>query len=213
MLFTKKSILNESAKKMANHHLFVCGIKNVDRYGYSEKHRENNPSHFWLMNYMARKFIKEYNIKGLDLLKVLDLIDAHDFGEYGMASDFVSLDTMKSKCLAAYKDRLEREIIQEVAHYSGRGEFEDLWWEYHEQKTQEAKFVKALDKIEAIVHLLSRGFEKYNVEQQIEYIEIQTKKIEAFPQLLPVWNELKKRAKEQLTEIKNQIKFCDELPR
>jgi 5'-deoxynucleotidase YfbR-like HD superfamily hydrolase len=37
----------------------------------------------------------------------------------------------------------------------------DLWKEYEEQHTQEAKFIKALDKIEGFLHIAEVGVQAY----------------------------------------------------
>ena len=43
----------------------------------------------------------------------------------------------------------------------------DLWQDYENSRTREAKFVKALDKIETTIHLIEAGHEKYDFPELI----------------------------------------------
>jgi len=75
--------------------------------------------------------------------------------------------------------------------------FYELWDEYEEAKTPEAKFVKALNKLEAITHLIEAGYQTYEKpEFMIRHIN---KAQEECPELAPVIKILKQELKKEFS--------------
>jgi len=76
------------------------------------------------------------------------------------------------------------------------GEFiYDLWNEYEQQKTEEAKFVKAVDKLQCTMHTLHRGLQFYTPEQQAYEATYAIKAIQSFPLLKPFYQAVQEEIK------------------
>jgi 5'-deoxynucleotidase YfbR-like HD superfamily hydrolase len=68
-----------------------------------------------------------------------------------------------------------------------------LWYEYDEGKTKEAKFVKAMDKIETMSHLINLGYKYFDCPEMIAVYANKT--VRNFPEL-----------KEYLVKVKQELK-------
>ena len=60
--------------------------------------------------------------------------------------------------------------------------------EYKEQQTREAKFTKAMDKLEAVIYLMMRGTQYFDDADFIARYPIEA--VKNFPELIPFLKEL-----------------------
>jgi len=110
----------------------------------SSGRQESVADHSWRTAVMALLIADEF--PGVDINKVVKMCLIHDFGEAitGDIPSFYKTDTDTEKEKAAVTDLLEK-LPNNI-----KNEFDDLFNEMAELKTQEAKLFKALDKLEAI---------------------------------------------------------------
>ena len=98
---------------------------------------ESVASHSWGMSILAMKLCPP----SIDLSKVLQLCIVHDLPE-AIVGDITPQDGVS-------KD--EKHNLEKDAMFVLEPEFMDLWEEYEEQSTKEAKFVKRLDKLDMAI--------------------------------------------------------------
>ena len=126
--------------------------------------------------------MEKENLK-LDKLKVLKMIFFHEFGEIdnGDITPFDNVSIEEKHCK-------ERKCVERISEECKMPEILTLWLEFEENKTDEAKFVRIVDKFDAVLQAqvysdkiqdggklfeefylhyqdLIKGFEKYLGEQ------------------------------------------------
>jgi putative hydrolase of HD superfamily len=90
-------------------------------------------------------------------------------------------------------DKIEK--IKNMLPESSRDKIFKLWQEYEKGITAEAKFVKALDKLETITQLIEMGHRVYDAPDFIAtYAD---KYIENFPELIPMLRIIKIKLKSE----------------
>jgi putative hydrolases of HD superfamily len=125
-------------------------VKNIIRRTqtiHSER-RENDAEHMWHLSLMAIT-LSEYAAEPVDLLHVLKMLLIHDLVEID-AGDTFAYDT------AGLATKMEREILAAERIFGLlpediRQEFRGLWDEFELQKTSEAKFAAALDRLGGLI--------------------------------------------------------------
>ena len=161
--------------------------------------KESTAGHSWNVALLTFIIADEIDIK-LDVLKALKIALVHDLVE-AIADDvdhsliawgIVSKEEKNKNEIAAME-----QIRKSLPERSGQ-EIYDLWYEYEEAKTPEAKYVKALDKIEGIDHMHCIGTECFDHPELIAPYPM--KAVANFPELIPVLDELNKRLKPQFQE-------------
>lgn len=126
----------------------ISKLKELERRGWKrcnvEGRIESDAEHTFSMIMLALD-IMNHNKTDLDELKVLKLIAYHELCEID-AGDVTPYDNIPPK----EKYIKEYECIKRLSKKYDMPEIESYWLEYKELKTPEAKFVKALDKLDAI---------------------------------------------------------------
>lgn len=123
-------------------------LKSVLRHSWlSSGRRESVAEHTWRMALMA--IVLHQNLKNKpDLLKTLKMVLVHDLGEI-YAGDIWAFKKAK-----ANKLKLEEAAIKKIVKSLEpkiRKELIKLWQEAEAGNTKEAKFVKALDRLEVLI--------------------------------------------------------------
>ncbi|MEK6956200.1 MAG: HD domain-containing protein [Nanoarchaeota archaeon] len=119
----------------------------------------NNPEsvadHSFRTAILANLFIK--NVPTLNSEKVLKMVLMHDLGE-SIIGDIVTEDGNHTLLQQSVKDNQEIEAVKML--FNNLDEMtSSIIIEYIEQKTQESKFVKELDKLEMIIQALEYEME------------------------------------------------------
>ena len=118
-------------------------LKSLPRTGWIQN-GVNNPesvaSHSWGMSLLAMKLCP----KNLDLSKVLQICIVHDLPE-SIVGDITPYDGVSKD----EKRNMESDAMKNVAP-----EFFELWKEYEDQSSEEAKFVKRMDKLDMSVQAM-----------------------------------------------------------
>lgn len=118
-------------------------LKNLPRTGWIQNgvtNPETVASHSWGMSLLAMKLCPE----NLDLSRVLQICIVHDLPE-SIVGDITPYDGVSK----ADKKKMESEAMAKIAP-----EFLDLWEEYENQTSDEAKFVKRMDKLDMSVQAM-----------------------------------------------------------
>ena len=131
-------------------------IKEIDKIKYIERRtrlinsnrRENDAEHSWHLAMMAMVLAEHSNEK-VDLLKVIKMVLIHDIVEIDSGDIFIydtknNHDNTEEELKAA--KRIFGILPQEQAE-----ELIELWKEFEANETSEAKFAKAIDRLEPLL--------------------------------------------------------------
>jgi putative hydrolase of HD superfamily len=110
---------------------------------------ENDAEHSYHLAMMALLLIEHANDSNIDPIKVLKMVLIHDLVEID-AGDTYAYDA------AGHQDKFERENAAAQRLFSilpdeQRNELNELWLEFEERQTVEAKFASALDSIQPLI--------------------------------------------------------------
>lgn len=127
--------------KLAN---LLGNIKDLKRSGWLKRKVENPES---VADHSFGVALLAYLLcpKELDKQKCLELAIIHDLAET-ITGDFTPCDNIPPEV----KSQGEIKAIEEIAKELGKPKLVDLFIEYEERKTPEAKFVSQIDKLEAV---------------------------------------------------------------
>lgn len=129
----------------------IYQLKTVTRWCSVADRKESSAEHSWSAIMLADYFLSIMNTD-LDRLKVYELLMYHDlpeieFGDIPMHPD-ISTDWKKEKEQEAVK------ILKSKLPEPINKKFVDLFNEFEERKTPEARFAKAIDALDAEIHEL-----------------------------------------------------------
>lgn len=166
-------------------------------YRYSEVPKipkESSAAHSWRLSLMVFLIAEELGLD-INIEKALKIAIIHDIAE-AITGDIDVILILDKKIIKKEKYRLEVEVINKLKDFFPRGrEIEDLWQEYQKGKTKEAIFVKALDKLEALIFLSELGYKFYDRPEYIlTYADSTIKNI---PELLPLLKMVKINLKKE----------------
>jgi len=150
-------------------------LKLVERIPYlsDKKRRENDAEHSWYVAMMLLSLEKEFENK-FDTLRTLKIILIHDLIEIYTGDDWVP--TKAGKDLKQVQEEKAADRIFAKLPSDLETEFKDLWKEYDEGKTIEAKIAKALDKLSYnIQHNISKKINWYHGANSYDDIISSTK--------------------------------------
>lgn len=142
---------NERLVKQFNFIVEIDKLKSILRQTtlIDDSRRENDAEHSWHLAIMAM-LLSEYANDDVDVAKVIKMVLIHDLVEID-AGDTFAYDAI------GYQDKEERE--EKAAHRilgllpkEQYHEMYQLWREFEERETPEAKFANALDRIQPLVH-------------------------------------------------------------
>lgn len=126
-------------------------LKKEMRHSYcSNRRQESVAEHTWQMALMAIMVAPHLSIS-IDILRVLKMIVVHDLAE-AEVGDVSWLDQMANPQLKEKKILEEKAAIKKIKKQLPspvNEEIYGLWYEYEDRQTNEAKFVKVLDDLEA----------------------------------------------------------------
>lgn len=120
--------------------------------------RDSSADHSWSLALMVLVTAAELDLK-IDVLKSLKLALIHDLVE-AIAGDVDATDIGKTITKAA-KKRNEKRAMRKLLKLCPRRTAEligQAWAEFEAGKTKEARFIRALDKIETLTHLYTTGY-------------------------------------------------------
>jgi len=133
-----------------------------ERYKISlSRHKNSVAEHSWRLGLMAIVISTECKIP-VNMERVLTLATLHDLAEAETGDIDAYAQALGGKILIANKANAEISAMHKMTDdLIFGGWIYDLWEEYENQITLEAKFVRALDKIEGFLHIAEVGVEAY----------------------------------------------------
>lgn len=157
-------------------------IKEIDKIKYIQRQtklfnsdrRENDAEHSWHLAMMAL-VLAEHSNTPIDILKVLKMVLIHDIVEIDTGDVFI-YDTIKNHTNTKEELKSAQRIFGILPEEQSK-EFIEIWLEFEEGKTNEAKFAKALDRFEPTLQNDSNNggtWYDFDVEYQKVYKKTKT---------------------------------------
>ena len=119
-----------------------------------QERRENDAEHSWHLA-LAAMVLAEHANEVIDIAKVITMVLVHDLVEID-AGDTFCYDYEGAKDKAQREERAADRIFgllpEDQAH-----SFRNLWDEFEERETPEARFAAALDRFQPVLHNLHTG--------------------------------------------------------
>ncbi|MBO4245533.1 MAG: HD domain-containing protein [Bacilli bacterium] len=140
-------------------HYQYIHLKNLYRQGWltnimgidAENKVESDADHCWSVTMLAMSIIQKYQLN-LNLEKCMKLAIVHELGEV-YAGDYVPNQISKEE-----KHLLEEQAVDNLLNEANfANNFKELWLEYENQLSEEAKFIKQVDKLEPIIQTVAYG--------------------------------------------------------
>jgi putative hydrolase of HD superfamily len=137
-------------------------IKEIDKLKYIQRRtklfnsdrNENDAEHSWHLAIMAI-VLSEHANAPIDVLKVVKMLLIHDLVEIDAGDTFI-YDTQKSHDNTA-EERIAAERIFGLLPSEQASELLAIWEEFEERQTDEAKFARAMDRLEPLLQNVSNN--------------------------------------------------------
>lgn len=139
----------------------------------SDRH-ENDGEHSWHLAMMTL-ILAEYSNQKIDILKVLKMVLIHDIVEIDAGDTFL-YDTQKDHSNTD-EERIAAQRIFGILPEDQTQAFIDIWTEFENGETNEAKFAKAMDRFEPILQNVSNNggtWKEFNVTYERAYEKIKS---------------------------------------
>jgi putative hydrolase of HD superfamily len=174
-------------------------FKSVYRAAYLSdgSRREGDADHAWHMCLFAMLLHGESELEP-DLRRVLELCLVHDLVEIG-AGDTDAHDAEGQKDKREREERAADELFSLLPEDLGRW-LRGLWEEYEEARTPEARFAKAMDRLQALAQNVfggGRSWRERGVTEEMTRALNEVGALELDPSLAPVFEALLNRARRE----------------
>jgi len=186
---TREKILNDdefvlSESKKLN---YLYGLKKEIRWNQNRNNisaTESVAEHIYGMHVIAKYFLSiEEKAADLDLLKVSNMITWHDMEEIE-TGDIVSHHKTEADKKAAEK---AIPVVLSKMPENMQSDVKSIIYEYEDQQTAEAKFVKAIDKVETLFEVWSEDYKKIlhkNANTVESHLRTKKQYVEEFPYIM-----------------------------
>ncbi|MCX6815156.1 MAG: HD domain-containing protein [Candidatus Aenigmarchaeota archaeon] len=175
----------------------IENLKSTLRYNQTKTGRkESSAEHSWRL--ALTTFIVAEELKlSIDINRSIKIALVHDIAE-AVTGDIDAVLIAEGKFSEKDKEKLEIKAIhqlQQILPEPIGKEILQLWTEYNDCVTKEAKFVKALDKIETLTQLAESGYKTYDKPQFIA--NYANKSVKDFPELLDMLRIVKRKLRKE----------------
>lgn len=155
-------------------------IKEIDKVKYIQRktklfnsdRNENDAEHSWHLAMMAI-ILAEHSNEPIDILKVVKMVLIHDIVEIDAGDTFI-YDTQKNHTNTD-EERLAAKRIFGLLPQKQAEELIEIWEEFEAGLTHEAKFARAMDRLEPLLQNTSNNGGTWN-EFDIKYSKVYDKK-------------------------------------
>ena len=191
----------------------IENLKSTLRYNKTTSGRkESTAEHTWRLALITFIIADELKLN-IDVNKTIKIALVHDLAE-SLTGDIDAILITEGKFSKDEKERQEVEAIMKLQQtlpvVIGK-EISDLWHEYNNCETKEAKFVKALDKIETLTQLAESGYKIYDKPEFIP--NYANKSVKSFPELSEMLKIVKRKLKAEFDkgniEWKEEYSYLD----
>jgi putative hydrolase of HD superfamily len=169
------------------------------RHSYTSSGRQESVAeHTWRMSLMA-VLIEPLLKQKIDMVRLLKMIILHDLVE-AEARDVSALDVLRNPEIKLDKIEKEKQAIENLRltlENTNGQEIFDLFYEFEEKQTYEAKVANALDKLEV---QLQHNHADFSTWEEIEYdmSYMMDKHVLFDPILLELKNQIEKEAEDKM---------------
>jgi len=175
-------------------------LKKTLRYKSSAKMpKESVADHTWRLALMSFMLADELKLE-INITKAMKIALAHDLAE-AITGDIDALLIYRKLVSPEAKKKGEGAAMKKLKAILPKKmgkKIMKLWQEYNDGSSAEAKYVYALDKIEALTYLSETGYKTYGDEKQADLIPIYADRAVAnFKELKPVLKILKNKIKKE----------------
>lgn len=183
-------------------------LKSTLRYNKTTSGRkETTAEHSWRLALITFIIADELKLN-IDVNRTIKIALVHDLAE-ALTGDINAILIAEGKFSKDEKEKQASEAIMNLQktlpEVIGK-EISDLWHEYNDCNTSEAKFVKALDKIETLTQLAESGYKIYDKPEFIA--NYANKSVKSFPELSEMLNIVKRKLKAEFD--KGNIEWKEE---
>ena len=201
--------MKNKVKEIFDFATFVARLKSEKRFKTVKNFRGDDvASHSWRLAVLVFLIANELNLK-IDVLKAVKLALVHDFPE-AVTGDIDAHLLHENKKLRVDKIKKEKIAISEMTGILSElqgNEIKNLWEEYSCYKTEEARYVYVLDKIEGVYTFIEiDSFDHYEHYDLIATYAIEGYKI--FPELKTVLDFIQNKIKKNFED--NGVKWKSE---
>ncbi|MBY0110708.1 HD domain-containing protein [Patescibacteria group bacterium] len=189
-------------------------LESKERYSSSLRGGRNTVAeHSWRLGLMAYVIGSECNIQ-VDMSHALALALIHDLGEARSGDVDAYTQIQGGNQVLQAKEQEEESTMREMTGDISFGDrIYTLWKEYEAQETTEAKFIKALDKIEGFLHIAEGEVQMYIPKEF--HADYANKAVDAFDEATHHFPELKDFLDAVKEDLKRQfersgVKWIDE---
>jgi putative hydrolase of HD superfamily len=152
-------------------------IKEIDKLKYIQRktklfnsdRKENDAEHSWHLAMMTI-VLAEHSDQPIDVLKVVKMVLIHDIVEIDAGDTFI-YDTVKNHTNSDEEGIAAKRIFGLLPNEQAKA-FIELWQEFEDGVTNEAKFAKSMDRFEPLLQNTSNNggtWEEFNVPFQKVY--------------------------------------------
>ena len=148
--------MKERLEKQINFILELDKMKNLYRQTYvlHEDRKENDTEHSWHIAIMAI-LLSEYANSEIDTAKVIKMLLLHDVIEID-AGDTYCYDAVGNSTKAEREEKVARRIFGLLPEDQCT-EFYELWREFEDSVTKEARFAAVLDRLQPLMLNYTKG--------------------------------------------------------
>jgi len=182
---------------LLNYFLELEKLKNTNRYGKYTTSTEHVSDHSFFVCLLSIKLMEEYKLN-LDFKKVVKMSLIHDVCELGLEYDYGAYEAYSDIHIAETKKQYEENKIAFLSQTFGDNELAELFEEYETQASDEAKFVKTVDKFETTINIIRD--DKIQIAHGDFTARYSDKYVQNFPTLKPFLREIKLKLKERYSK-------------
>ncbi len=164
---TSKEVNMEEIKGIIDFMVEIEKLKDVERQtkpvGLSRY--ENSAEHSWHVC-LSALMLKDFSNEQVDIVRVMKMLLIHDLGEIEAGDTIIySSETDENK-------QLERTGIQQLFQLlplTTREEYINLWEDFEEGSSPEARFAKAIDRVPPLLHNIhgeGHSWKKHNISKE-----------------------------------------------
>jgi len=182
-------------------------LESIERYGTSLRGNKNTVAeHSWRLALMALVIGTECKAR-VDINRAITLALLHDLAEAKTGDIDAYSQIIEGKKLIANKAIMEDSAVHEMTDDLPFGDWiYSLWKESEDKETVEAKFVKALDRIEGFLHIAEDGVKMYipkefHADYANQAVEAFDDATHHFPELKDFLDTIKDDLKKQFEEV------------
>lgn len=188
---------NKNIEKIFDFATTVSTLKNELRFKASKDVKGDTvASHTWRMSLLVFMIAQELKLD-IDVLRATKIALIHDLPE-AITGDLDAYLVFKNNELKINKDDEEKQAMELIKSKLPEGvgeEIYDLWKDYNEKNSLEARFVYSMDKVEGVWSYLE--FQNNGFHDNGLVATYHNPGYELFPELKPVLDYVRKYIKEE----------------